>query len=29
MLCWVFIGIMENKVETTIWGLGFRLKFGV
>ena len=20
---WVYIGIMEKKMETTIWGLGF------
>ena len=25
MLYWGYMGIMEKKMETTIWGLGFRL----
>ena len=25
LLHWGFIGIMENTMETTTWGLGFRV----
>ena len=25
-LYWVYIGIMEKKMETTIWGLGVNLE---